>query len=112
IVARLWVPCSHSLVARHLKRAASGVAVSASRAPSSAATFTPLSTVAVVDGFMVAADVMVVLLWGGQIGGQPERRSRGRRCGFHRSKGTCNAGTAWSDPVLAPAAGGRLERQD
>src|SRR5690606_8389288 len=63
IVARLWVPCSHSLVARHLKRAASGVAVSASRAPSSAATFTPLSTGLVAEEAMVAVAVMVDLLW-------------------------------------------------
>src|SRR3954466_5224631 len=40
----LCVPFCHSQVARHSNFAASGAAVSASRAPSSASTFTPLLT--------------------------------------------------------------------
>ena len=44
-VVRLWVPLTHSQLARHWNWAASGASVSAWRAPSRAATFTPLSTV-------------------------------------------------------------------
>jgi hypothetical protein len=40
----LWVPWIHLQVARHVKAAASGAALRASRAPRSASVFTPLST--------------------------------------------------------------------
>ena len=43
IALRLWVPLTHSLLARHVNCAASGASVSAARASSSACTFTPLS---------------------------------------------------------------------
>jgi hypothetical protein len=48
-VELLWVPFCHSHVARHWNFAASGASVNAARAPSSASTFTPLSTGVAVD---------------------------------------------------------------
>jgi hypothetical protein len=42
ITERLCVPVTHSQLARHLNRAASGACSSASRAPNSASTLTPL----------------------------------------------------------------------
>ena len=40
----LWVPRTHDVVARHWNSAMSGVSARASRTPSRASTFTPLST--------------------------------------------------------------------
>ena len=48
-VDELWVPFCHSQEARHSNFAASGASVSASRAPSSASTLTPLLTGVAVD---------------------------------------------------------------
>ena len=44
MVERLWVPLIHSTVERHLNFAASGAFFSASCAPNSASTLTPLLT--------------------------------------------------------------------
>src|SRR5262249_31732789 len=52
---RLCVPLSHSQLARHLNWAASGAFSSASRAPRSAVTLTPLSTLAMVEMLVVKA---------------------------------------------------------
>src|SRR5262245_25465817 len=53
IAERLCVPFSHSQLARHLNWAASGVFSSASRAPRSAVTLTPLFTLVMVEMLMV-----------------------------------------------------------
>ena len=55
IVERLWVPLTHSQLARHWNFAASGASVSAWRAPRNASMFTPLSTV----GASVCVDITV-----------------------------------------------------
>src|SRR6516162_10701563 len=59
IAERLCVPFSHSQLARHLNCAASGACCNASRAPSSAVTLTPLSTLATVEMLLV---VLIVFL--------------------------------------------------
>src|SRR5215207_8516085 len=58
MLERVWVPRCHSLVARHVNCAAAGAPVRASRAPSSAATLTPLLAV----GVVLVPVVMVNLL--------------------------------------------------
>src|SRR6185503_4988965 len=58
-VERLWVPRTQLQLARHLNCAASGVSVSAWRAPSRASTLTPLSTVLVVVVTFISSDSLL-----------------------------------------------------
>ena len=74
-VERLWVPCTHEQVARQVNSAASGAAVSASRAPSSAAVLTPLSigvSVMVIGCLLVGDVVGVVVGMSARHGRRPE----------------------------------------
>src|SRR5690242_12205013 len=69
MLERVCVPRCHSLTARHVNCAAAGAPVRASRAPSSAATLTPLLTVWVVVA-VVMVDLQTVV---GKPGGCPTK---------------------------------------
>src|SRR5690606_5102428 len=78
MVARLWVPLIHSLVARQVNRAPSGASVSAARAPSRASTLTPLLAGTFCRLVFMVIDVAPGVFGLGFDGSPSARRNSGR----------------------------------